>query len=133
MAIESKKLLLDLVSEDEFDLKSQEFANYLDLHDPLRDLRKEFNIPLARDCPTVDPDMLECQDQEILYFNGNSLGLMPKISQVIFNYSTTKSFTIVLILGKRRLWGDRWTVGQNMVPLVIPMVSLHGPSATSKF
>src|SRR5258707_11190059 len=49
----------------------ENFARQLDREDPLRDLREKFSLPLAKD------------DKPVIYFAGNSLGLMPKSARQI--------------------------------------------------
>src|SRR5918911_530413 len=44
----------------------ENFARRLDQEDPLRDFRQRFHLPLGRD------------SKPLIYFAGNSLGLMPK-------------------------------------------------------
>ena len=44
----------------------ENFARQLDREDPLRDFREKFSLPLNKD------------DKPVIYFAGNSLGLMPK-------------------------------------------------------
>src|SRR3982751_5567258 len=47
------------------------FARELDADDPLRDFREKFHLPLGRD------------GKPLIYFAGNSLGLMPKSARQI--------------------------------------------------
>jgi kynureninase len=47
------------------------FACEMDAQDPLREFRKEFHLPLAKD------------GKPLIYFAGNSLGLMPKLARQI--------------------------------------------------
>src|SRR2546429_3834029 len=49
----------------------ENFALQLDREDPLRDCREKFSLPLGKD------------DKPIIYFAGNSLGLMPKSARQI--------------------------------------------------
>ncbi|MFZ0916157.1 MAG: kynureninase [Candidatus Udaeobacter sp.] len=49
----------------------EDFALQLDAEDPLRDFREKFHIPLGKD------------DKPVIYFAGNSLGLMPKSARQI--------------------------------------------------
>src|SRR6266516_3549151 len=49
----------------------EEFALQLDAEDPLRDFREKFSMPLGKDAKPV------------IYFAGNSLGLMPKSARQI--------------------------------------------------
>src|SRR5881275_3092529 len=49
----------------------ENFARQLDREDPLRDFREKFSLPLGKD------------DKPIIYFAGNSLGLMPKSARQI--------------------------------------------------
>src|SRR6195256_1524749 len=49
----------------------EEFARRLDTEDPLRVFRNKFHLPLGKDGKTL------------IYFAGNSLGLMPKSAQAI--------------------------------------------------
>src|SRR6266571_582835 len=44
----------------------ENFANQLDAEDPLRQVRDKFHLPLGKD------------GKPLIYFAGNSLGLMPK-------------------------------------------------------
>lgn len=50
---------------------AEEFAQKLDAEDPLRSLREKFHVPLGRD------------GKPLIYFAGNSLGLMPKSARQI--------------------------------------------------
>jgi kynureninase len=57
------------------------FARELDADDPLRDLREKFHLPLGRD------------GKPVIYFAGNSLGLMPKsarqiVDQELYDWAT---------------------------------------------
>src|SRR5437667_1923701 len=49
----------------------ENFAKRLDAEDPLRDLREKFSLPLGKD------------GKPVIYFAGNSLGLMPKSARQI--------------------------------------------------
>src|SRR2546423_5542391 len=49
----------------------EQFALQLDSEDPLRHLRQKFHLPLGKD------------DKPLIYFAGNSLGLMPKAARAI--------------------------------------------------
>jgi kynureninase len=49
----------------------ENFARQLDREDPLRDFREKFSLPLGKD------------DEPVIYFAGNSLGLMPKSARQI--------------------------------------------------
>jgi kynureninase len=49
----------------------EQFALQLDADDPLRHLRQKFHLPLGKD------------DKPLIYFAGNSLGLMPKAARAI--------------------------------------------------
>ena len=49
----------------------EEFAHQLDAEDPLRHFREKFHLPLGKD------------DTPVIYFAGNSLGLMPKAARKI--------------------------------------------------
>src|SRR5437764_9985056 len=49
----------------------EQFALQLDSEDPLRHFRQRFHLPLGKD------------DRPLIYFAGNSLGLMPKAARAI--------------------------------------------------
>jgi kynureninase len=49
----------------------EDFARQLDSEDPLRDFREKFSLPLGKD------------GKPVIYFAGNSLGLMPKSARAI--------------------------------------------------
>src|SRR3982074_1476946 len=49
----------------------EDFAKQLDAEDPLRDFREKFHLPLGQD------------GKPLIYFAGNSLGLMPKTAREI--------------------------------------------------
>src|SRR5881396_3195257 len=49
----------------------EDFALQLDAEDPLRDFREKFHLPLGKD------------GKPVIYFAGNSLGLMPKTARAI--------------------------------------------------
>ena len=49
----------------------EDFALKLDAEDPLRDFREKFHLPLGKD------------GKPLIYFAGNSLGLMPKSARKI--------------------------------------------------
>jgi kynureninase len=49
----------------------EDFARQLDVGDPLRDFREKFHLPLGKD------------GEPVIYFAGNSLGLMPKAARAI--------------------------------------------------
>src|SRR5437899_4256826 len=49
----------------------EDFAKRLDAEDPLRDFREKFSLPLGKD------------DKPVIYFAGNSLGLMPRSARQI--------------------------------------------------
>jgi kynureninase len=50
---------------------NEDFAHQLDGEDPIRDFREKFHLPLGR------------EGKPLIYFAGNSLGLMPKAAQAI--------------------------------------------------
>jgi kynureninase len=52
-------------------LADESFACEMDAHDPLRDFRDQFHLPLGKDA------------RPLIYFAGNSLGLMPKSARQI--------------------------------------------------
>src|SRR5438105_6847416 len=49
----------------------EQFALQLDSEDPLRHFRQKFHLPVGKD------------DKPLIYFAGNSLGLMPKTAKQI--------------------------------------------------
>ena len=49
----------------------EDFAKQLDAEDPLRSFRDKFHLPLAQD------------GKPLIYFAGNSLGLMPKAAKQV--------------------------------------------------
>src|SRR5216110_3520972 len=49
----------------------QDFAREMDAQDPLRDFREQFYLPLGKD------------GKPLIYFAGNSLGLMPKSARAV--------------------------------------------------
>src|SRR5207244_11009500 len=49
----------------------EQFALQLDSEDPLRHFRQKFHLPLGKD------------DRPLIYFAGNSLGLMPKAARAM--------------------------------------------------
>jgi len=49
----------------------EDFARQLDAEDPLRHFREKFHLPLGKD------------GKPLIYFAGNSLGLMPKSARRI--------------------------------------------------
>src|SRR6266480_6053016 len=49
----------------------ENFANQLDAEDPLRQVRDKFHLPLGKD------------GKPLIYFAGNSLGLMPKAARQV--------------------------------------------------
>src|SRR5213078_5061001 len=49
----------------------EQFALQVDSEDPLRNFRQKFHLPLGKD------------DRPLIYFAGNSLGLMPKSARAI--------------------------------------------------
>src|SRR2546423_2288331 len=49
----------------------EDFAKQLDVEDPLRGFREKFHLPLGKD------------DKPLIYFAGNSLGLMPKSAKQV--------------------------------------------------
>ena len=49
----------------------EDFAKQLDVQDPLRSFRERFHLPLGKD------------GKPLIYFAGNSLGLMPKPAKQI--------------------------------------------------
>ena len=51
----------------------ENFARQLDREDPLRDYREKFSLPLGKN------------DKPVIYFAGNSLGLMPKSARQIID------------------------------------------------
>ena len=52
-------------------VSNENFARQLDREDPLRDFREKFSLPLGKD------------GKPVIYFAGNSLGLMPKSARQI--------------------------------------------------
>jgi len=61
----------------------EQFALQLDADDPLRDFRQKFHLPVGKD------------GKPLIYFAGNSLGLMPKAARAIVeeeldNWRTTR-------------------------------------------
>ncbi|KAK5847757.1 hypothetical protein PBY51_016861 [Eleginops maclovinus] len=56
---------------------SPKVAAYLDKHDPVRHLRKEFLLPTIADLPPSDLSQVD-GSKECIYMVGNSLGLQPK-------------------------------------------------------
>ncbi|KAG7463844.1 hypothetical protein MATL_G00180980 [Megalops atlanticus] len=57
---------------------SQEVAAYLDKHDQLQHLRKQFLVPKVSDLPPTDLSLVDGAE-DCIYFVGNSLGLQPKL------------------------------------------------------
>src|SRR6266436_4659132 len=69
----------------------EEFAKQLDAEDPLRSFRDKFHLPLGKD------------GKPLIYFAGNSLGLMPKSARKL----SIKSWTIGQDLEWTRIWTPR--------------------------
>ncbi|XP_036400531.1 kynureninase isoform X2 [Megalops cyprinoides] len=59
---------------------SQEVAAYLDKHDQLQHLRKQFLIPKVSDLPPTNLSLVDSVE-DCIYFVGNSLGLQPKLAK----------------------------------------------------
>lgn len=59
------------------DVTSQTMAARLDSHDKLASFRSQFQLPTMKTKPGVDLDAVDPED-DIIYMNGNSLGLKPK-------------------------------------------------------
>ncbi|XP_044159040.1 kynureninase-like [Bufo gargarizans] len=55
----------------------EDLALYLDNEDELKHLRQCFHIPKIKDLPTTDKSLVN-EEEECIYFCGNSLGLLPK-------------------------------------------------------
>lgn len=55
----------------------ENFALCLDNEDELKHLRQCFHIPKIKDLPTTDKSLVD-EEEECVYFCGNSLGLLPK-------------------------------------------------------
>lgn len=66
-----------LAREASVNLFSSSFASYLDGQDELANFRNRFCVPLKKDLPCVDPELVD-PAEECVYLNGNSLGLKPK-------------------------------------------------------
>ncbi|XP_038645875.1 kynureninase [Scyliorhinus canicula] len=58
-------------------ITDERLAIYLDQEDELRHVRDEFHMPKMKDLPSIDPTLVEAED-DCVYLNGNSLGLQPK-------------------------------------------------------
>jgi kynureninase len=56
----------------------EDFALQLDAEDPLRGFRERFHLPLGKDA------------KPLIYFAGNSLGLMPKTARAIIEHELDK-------------------------------------------
>lgn len=59
------------------DVMSEEMAGHLDRQDKLAAFRSHFQLPKMKTKPGVDLNMVD-PDEDIIYMNGNSLGLKPK-------------------------------------------------------
>lgn len=60
------------------DIDSEDFAKQMDSEDPLKDFRKRFHYPKKRFLMNVDPNSMENENEEAIYFCGHSLGLQLK-------------------------------------------------------
>ncbi|OCT63451.1 kynureninase [Xenopus laevis] len=58
-------------------LQDEKLAFHLDDQDELKHLRQCFHVPKIKDIPTTDQSLVNEED-ECVYFCGNSLGLLPK-------------------------------------------------------
>ncbi|XP_067118632.1 kynureninase-like [Centruroides vittatus] len=63
------------------DVYGRQFAENMDREDPLKEFRRRFHYPQKRNFPKVDMSLSENEEEECLYFCGNSLGLQPKSVQ----------------------------------------------------
>ncbi|XP_033758332.1 kynureninase-like [Pecten maximus] len=59
------------------DITDGKFAQHMDEHDPLKDLRQEFFYPKMKDVLGADLSIVD-PEEDCVYFCGNSLGLCPK-------------------------------------------------------
>ncbi|CAG8600358.1 9690_t:CDS:2 [Acaulospora morrowiae] len=73
----SHDLIERLAAKAKLDPLSVEFSKHLDEHDRLKPLREEFSIPKSKDVVTEGTSKTK-PNEEVVYFCGNSLGLMPK-------------------------------------------------------
>lgn len=71
-----QEILEKKAAEWKCDVYSQKFAELMDDEDPLKEFRQRFHYPKKKNYRAVDISLLN--DQEALYFAGNSLGLQPK-------------------------------------------------------
>jgi len=69
--------LTHLASAWDCDVISERMATQLDKFDQLAEFRSHFHIPKMKTKPGVDLDIVN-HDDDIIYMNGNSLGLKPK-------------------------------------------------------
>lgn len=85
------KLLQQHCDEAAVSATSREFAEFLDSHDSLSDLRQEFHIPKNRDQAGYEGKE---PDEDAVYLLGNSLGLQPVRTRRILNEQLDKWATV---------------------------------------
>lgn len=86
------------------DPRSGELARHLDECDPLKHLRDEFHIPKFRSLPGFESTATlakfgENEESDSIYLCGNSLGLMPKRTEVIMRRQFEKWQQMQVSLG----------------------------------
>ncbi|KAM4697902.1 kynureninase [Rhinophrynus dorsalis] len=69
--------LQNIASQLGCSLHDEKLAVHLDEQDKLKHLRKSFHIPKIKNLPTTDKSLVNEED-DCIYFCGNSLGLLPK-------------------------------------------------------
>lgn len=82
--------LLEKSREWQCQLTDLSFAKRLDAEDPLQHLRNLFHYPKKCDLPDIDKSLLSGDDEESVYLCGNSLGLMPKLTEQLVNEELVK-------------------------------------------
>ncbi|XP_023223752.1 kynureninase-like isoform X2 [Centruroides sculpturatus] len=76
-----KDVLEKKAEEWRCDVYSRQFAENMDKEDPLKEFRQRFHYPQKKNFSKVDMSLSENEEEECLYFCGNSLGLQPKSVQ----------------------------------------------------
>ena len=100
------EIIRNIASKNGLDPLSHEFARYLDDNDELKHLREEFSLPKVSECIAEgvgklaekylgynkDHSLKWCSllvpitaEEEVVYLNGNSLGLLPKRTRKLIN------------------------------------------------
>ncbi|KAF7241745.1 Kynureninase [Varanus komodoensis] len=104
----------------------KKLALHLDEEDELKHLRECFHIPKMKDLPPTDPVLVN-ENEDCIYFAGNSLGLQPKKIKTYLEEELDKWSKIIICKFDQQTGHPLFQIIDEKIEQ-IPLVTAHHPN-----